>query len=288
VLATARSISRAARQLHLSPSALSRQLARLEARLGILLARRTASGLELTDGGRRLLRHAELWHELEHELLAELRGATRALAGFVRVAGYSSSMRSLLMPALAPLLRSNPALQVHFITLELSRVHAHLIDGHAEFALSLSHCPRQGIHNHALGEERNVLVESSQHRTRDEVYIDHEPGDNFTEFYFHQRCGRVPARFRRSYAHDIYGLIDAVAFGLGRAVLPRHLLHEDTRLRVVKELGELALPVVLHHHERVLHSRNTRAVLEALVTAVPALLQAPPAQVQVARQCVVA
>lgn len=274
VLATTGSISRAARQLHLSPSALSRQLARLEERLGLPLARRGTAGIELTDGGRCLLRHAEQWQQFESELLADLRGTPRDLAGFVRIAGYSSAVRSLLMPALAPLLRAHPGLQVHFLTLELSRVHTLLLDGHADIALSLAHCPRQGIHNHALGEERNVLVESALHRSRDEVYIDHEPSDNFTEFFLHQRVGRVPARFRRSYAHDIYGLIDAVALGLGRAVLPRHLLHGCTGLRVVAELGELALPVVLHHPERALHARPTRAVLDALLAGIPPRLAA--------------
>lgn len=273
VLANTRSISRAARQLHLSASALSRQLARLEERLGISLARRSTTGIELTDGGRRLLRHAEQWQALEAELLAELRGAERELAGFVRIAGYSSGVRSLLMPALAELLREHPALQVQFMTLELSRVQPQLIDGHADFALSLSHCPRHGIRNEVLGEERNVLVESSAHRSRDEVYIDHEPGDTFTEHFFHQRDGYAPARFRRSYAGDIYGLIDAVALGLGRAVLPRHLLGAGNGLRVVAEFGELALPVVLHYPERVLHARNTRAVLHALLDKAPILLQ---------------
>ena len=60
------SLSRAARELNLTPSAVSKSLSQLEERLGVLLVRRTTRSLSLTDQGRAFLSHAQtLLEEIE-------------------------------------------------------------------------------------------------------------------------------------------------------------------------------------------------------------------------------
>jgi DNA-binding transcriptional LysR family regulator len=59
VVARERNLTRAAEQLHLSQSALSSQIKQLEGHLGLALFRRTARGMELTEGGREMLTLAE-------------------------------------------------------------------------------------------------------------------------------------------------------------------------------------------------------------------------------------
>ena len=52
------SLSAAARQLSISPSAVSKTMSRLEARLGVQLLRRTTRRLSLTDSGREYVEQA--------------------------------------------------------------------------------------------------------------------------------------------------------------------------------------------------------------------------------------
>lgn len=59
VVARCGKLQRAADELHLSPSALSMQLAALQARLGVTLLRRTGRGLRLTEAGEQLLPAAQ-------------------------------------------------------------------------------------------------------------------------------------------------------------------------------------------------------------------------------------
>ena len=45
---------------------------------------------------------------MEEELVEQLTSKDSGLGGMLRIAGYSSIVRSVLIPALAPLLRDNP------------------------------------------------------------------------------------------------------------------------------------------------------------------------------------
>jgi predicted transcriptional regulator len=67
------SFKEAAADLHLSPSAVSRQIHSLEAHLGVALFLRLNPGLEITDAGRRYL-------ETANRVLAELRRAQEGFA----------------------------------------------------------------------------------------------------------------------------------------------------------------------------------------------------------------
>ena len=56
-------INRAAEKLHLTPQTLSGQISSFEARIGVVLFRRSGRRLELTDAGRTALTYAdEIFH----------------------------------------------------------------------------------------------------------------------------------------------------------------------------------------------------------------------------------
>ena len=98
----------AAKALRLSTSVVSRQIAALEAELGVGLLKRTTRTFELTEAGSTYLHHIR-------SLLSELEEANRALkspntaaAGRFRVAAPSTIGFSLIAPAIADFMAAQP------------------------------------------------------------------------------------------------------------------------------------------------------------------------------------
>ena len=116
------SFKQAAAELHLSPSAVSRQIQSLEAHLGVALFRRLNPGLELTPEGRRYL-------ESVHRVLGELRRAQDGLvaprSGPLRVSALQSFTESWLIPHLADFERAHPGVELRVeATLRYRRLRA--------------------------------------------------------------------------------------------------------------------------------------------------------------------
>lgn len=273
VLARELNFSRAADLLHITQPALTKRIQNLESLLGQALLIRQYGSLELTESGRLLQRYGAALEHQETELLASLVGErTGQLAGFFRIVTYSSALRSMVLPALAPVLRANPKLSCQAFRAEVEQLHEMLIAGKVDFCISLSECERAGIENVQIGVERDVLIESSVHASRDACYIDHDPRDNFTEKFFLSQTGSTVPRMERAYFDDIYGLIDAVAEGIGRAVAPVHLLDPAMPVRVVPGFRPFDVPVFLHYHHQPYYTRLQQAVMETLTTHCPPLL----------------
>ena len=268
VLARELNFSRAADLLHITQPALTKRIQNLEALLGQPLLIRQYGALELTEPGRILQRYGAALEHQEHELLQSLVGGSRSgpLAGFFRFVTYSSALRSVVLPALSHLMREHPKVMCQLFKAEVEVLHDMLIDGKVDFCISLSECERAGIENVPLGVERDVLIESSRHTNRETCYIDHDPRDNFTEKFFLSQTGSTVPRMERSYFDDIYGLIDAVGEGLGRAVVPVHLLDPSMPVRVVPGFRPYEVPVFLHYHRQPYYTRLHQAVIDTLTT----------------------
>jgi DNA-binding transcriptional LysR family regulator len=117
-VAHAGSIAAAARRMSFTPSALSQQLAKLEAEVGTRLVERGPLGIRLSDTGKILLEHGE-------RVLGELREAEAAvsarLAGQPRhvALGTFATAGTVLVPAaLAALRRDHPDVQLSLRDLE--------------------------------------------------------------------------------------------------------------------------------------------------------------------------
>lgn len=264
-LARELNFSRAAELLHVTQPALTKRIQNLEEALGQALFVRLRGGLQLTESGRILQRHAASVERQEQELLDDLVGGSPGIAGFFRLVSFSSCLRSVLIPALGGLLRDNPRLSCQVAKAEVHELHELLIDGKVDFSVSLSECERMGVENVHLGVERNVLIESARHDGRKDCYIDHDPRDNFTERFFLFQTGATAPKMLRAYFDDIYGLIDAVSEGVGRAVVPLHLLRPEHEVRPVPGFRPYEVPVFLHHYTQPYYTALQRSVIDTLV-----------------------
>ena len=276
-LARELNFSRAAEILHITQPALTKRIQNLEETLGQVLFLRLRGGLELTESGRILQRYGSSIEHQEQEVLDSLVGDKRAggeIAGFFRIASFSSALRSVVVPALGVLLRANPRLTCQTIKAEAHELHDMLIDGKVDFCVSLSESERMGVENAQIGVERNLLIESARYTVRPDCYIDHEPRDNFTERFFLSQTGSTVPKMQRVYFDDIYGLIDAVSQGIGRAVVPVHLIKPEHEVRAVAGYRPFEVPVLLQFHTQPYYPRLHRSVIDTMTRECPPLLSA--------------
>ena len=115
-LARALHFGRAARACHLSPSALSRSIQRLEAQVGEPLFEREHHKVTLTTAGAAFRRHAlavlEEWHRLEEELARE-RGELR---GTVHAYCTVTAAQSILPDLLGRVRQKHPGIRIELET----------------------------------------------------------------------------------------------------------------------------------------------------------------------------
>ncbi len=264
---------RASQRLHISPSALSQRISALEDQVNCRLFHRTATTVSITEAGNRLLQHCQKIKSLQDDLMCDL-SPRQVLGGTVSIASFSSVTRSLLMPALSHLIRQHPQLHVHFRVANMWELQDTLQRGQADFIVTRDPIERPGFQSILLGQEENVLVECEQQPHADGVYLDHCPSDDFTEQFFLHHEGVVDKPLRRIFVDDIYGILDGISLGLGRGVVPRHLLADTKGLRIVPGYDKTWLtPIYLQYASETHFSSAMHAVCDALENRVRSMLK---------------
>lgn len=120
-----------------------------------------------------------------------------------------------------------------------------------------------GVKKEILGYEEFVVIESRKHSTKEEVYLDHGPHDNATEAFFASQKN-APRFYRRSFMGDVYGIIDGVKAGLGKAVMSRHLVQAERDIKIVTGYSKYQRPITLHYFERPYYPKLFNMVLAEL------------------------
>lgn len=107
VIARERNLTRAARSLNVSPSALSTQLRALEAELGQPLFDRTQKALVLSEAGRLAFDYADTIFSAGNELLDTFAGKVPARRRILRVGAVSTLSRNFQLDFIRPLFASH-------------------------------------------------------------------------------------------------------------------------------------------------------------------------------------
>ncbi|MFI6513940.1 LysR family transcriptional regulator [Spirillospora sp. NPDC050679] len=111
-VATYGSVSAAADVLHVTTSAVSQQLAKLERETGQKLLERNGRGVRLTDAAELLVEHAEHILSLVERAEADLEAHRGAVVGQLTVAAFATAARGLLPGALGRLRAAHPDLRL--------------------------------------------------------------------------------------------------------------------------------------------------------------------------------
>ena len=250
------SFSRAAAQLDLSKSAVSKTVRGLEDHLGTKLLHRTTRRLSLTDTGARYVEQtARLLADLA-EIEAEAASVRATPRGRLRVNAPMSFGLAHVAPLLPGLLRAHPELE---IDLTLNDRVVDLVDEGVDVAVRIGRLPDSSLIARKLAETELILVASAGYLAQAPALAtaaDLARHDGLLYAYGPLRAewrlvdaGRpvaVPVRGRLR-ANNGDALALAAADGLGVALLPHFLarpyLDDDRLTRVLPGVSGGTLPV---------------------------------------------
>lgn len=237
------SYTRAAQELALSQSAVSRQIQTLESQLGIRLFRREGRSVKLTELGRRYA--AELGAALGRIRAATLQAMShQGEGGALRLATLPTYGSRWLLPRLQDFYRAHPGVTVHLhsrigpIDFQAEEIDAAITVGSGDWPDLRAHC----LHNEQL-----VAIASPEALAggmADPAWIASQTlltvasnqrgwAQWFTHYGLDHRHMRVGPSFELT-SH----LIQAVRAGIGVGLVPKALIGEEDRSASLAEVGE--------------------------------------------------
>ncbi|AJP01006.1 LysR family transcriptional regulator [Streptomyces cyaneogriseus subsp. noncyanogenus] len=131
------SVSGAAEGLHITTSAVSQQMSKLEREVGQQLLARNGRGVRLTDAGRLLAEHAARILSQVALAQSELEAHRGQVVGELRLSAFPTAARGLFPTALSALRAAHPALRVRSCELEPERGIAGVVRGDLDLAVVL-------------------------------------------------------------------------------------------------------------------------------------------------------
>ena len=153
------SLSAAARELGLTPSAVSRIITRLEKRLGVRLIVRSTRSLRLTSegesyalGARRILKDLD-----DTELSIASRGSP---SGNIKLTTATAHSRLTIVPLLKEFLLRYPDITIE---MDVSDQIRDVAAGHVDVAIRFGPLPDSGLHARRLGETGRVVLASPEY-----------------------------------------------------------------------------------------------------------------------------
>jgi LysR family transcriptional activator of dmlA len=156
-LASAGSLSAAARELHITTSAVSKHLALMESRIGVALVNRTTRRMSMTPEGELYLEHARrVLNDIND--MEELLGVSRATPmGLLRVNATLGFGRSHVAPLISRFVRKHPKVEVQ---LQLSVNPPALTDDSFDVCVRFGMPPDQRVIARRIAPNRRLLCAS--------------------------------------------------------------------------------------------------------------------------------
>ncbi|MBU2671023.1 LysR family transcriptional regulator ArgP [Actinoplanes bogorensis] len=240
------SFEAAARELHVTPSAVSQRIKALERSVGQVLVRR-AKPCVATSAGEALVRFAGQVKLLEQEALGQARDGTR-----ISIVVNADSLHTWFLPALATI--KGPQFELHtddeFHTADLLR------SGMAMAAVTADEEVVQGCRIEPLGAMRYLACG----RPADDTMILYNRKDRLQH-----RIAPDKSEMSIHYVPSASAFIEAIRLGLGWGVVPEWIAREDIAAGLYQDLGRhLDVPLYWQYW------RIDSEVLEELTAAVKA------------------
>lgn len=252
-----KNFSVAADNLCITQSALSQRVLKLEQEVSAKLFIRESRGITLTEPGSLLFDYVRDLQQREVEVINALTGQASTPSGIIRVAAFSSVLRSVVMPALSSIIRDAFGGHVEVFSRELRELPYMLKTGEADFIIhdnpklsgklvAIEIGQENLVHvrsKRGLNEKANFLKEQGQ-----TIFLDHDV-DDMTTYHFFTSQGQSDVNIQRSFYDDIYGILDGVRLGFGEAIVSEHLIAQDNEIEVVPHKNKVTSPVILYYQK---------------------------------------
>lgn len=252
----------AAKTIGITQSALSQRILKLEDDLETTLFIRETKNILLTESGDKLLRYAQNIQHLEEELLFDLKGSDNELAGKIRIAGYSSIMRSLIIPRLQTLLKEHSQIDFEFSTHEMHELPDVLLTGNADLVVMDYNWNKDEVEKIQIGFEEFVEIESKKNK-RCDIYLDHDVLDNATTSFFDFQ-GIKNKKINRKYMGDVYSIIDGVKLGFGKAIMSKHLIEFESDIKIIQHKKKYNRPIMSYYFKKTYYPKVFKKVIQCL------------------------
>ena len=125
--------------MHLTPSAVSQQIAKLSRELHVPLLEKHGRRVLLTDQAHLLLQHASVIHRQMEQARADLAAHHADHRGYITVGGFSSAIAALIAPALASLARVGPGVRLSVRETEPPDCYTLLEEGGVDIAVTVDY-----------------------------------------------------------------------------------------------------------------------------------------------------
>lgn len=157
-VADARSVGKAAMQLHMAQPPLSVHIHNLEAQLGTALFRRGPRGMELTDAGGALYSRAKEALALAHDGFEAARAVAAGRRGRLTV-GYMFALGYAVLPKLVPELRRTlSGVDIQFVEMSASTYEMLISEFKVTVGLCMPPLQRSGIATVTIGKQPLLLA----------------------------------------------------------------------------------------------------------------------------------
>jgi DNA-binding transcriptional LysR family regulator len=238
VLEQCGTVTGAAELLHLTPSAVSHQMAQLARDLGVTLLERRGRRVYLTSAGHALVAHADDLAARWERARAQLHEPSGRSGGPVRLHGFPSAVAGLLVHAVELLRASHPELRASIVESEGRHGYDLLVSGGADIVLAVATAETPSLQDSRfeqevlLAEPLDLLVPGAhplagRHEARVADLSEDQwivPVAGSCDFYDLTLAACTIAGFTptiRHQAKDSLAVSAMVARGLGVALVPR-------------------------------------------------------------------
>ncbi len=282
-VAEAGSFTTAGARLNSSQSAVSRQIKTLEESLNVALFTRHARGLVLTSEGQQLFNTtSNVSRKIEatqHDLM-ESKGRP---FGELRITTMVTFGAVWLTPHLSTFMEQYPELNIKLI---LDDEDLDLSAGQADVAIRLHEPSQNDLIQRPLAQFHNHIYASPEYLDRMGTPSEPEELDNHDIISCGARLSTVikglewsltvgtkggRKRVPRLEVNNLYGVMHAVEQGMGLAVLPDYLVHNNSRLvRLFRELPGHTFPSYFCYPPELRGSKRVAVIRDFLIQAIRA------------------
>ena len=230
-------VTSAAQGLHLTPSAVSQQIAALSRELGVPLLEKTGRGVRLTGQAQLILTHATVVQAQFERARADLAAFADGRIGRVSIASFASGISGLIAPAIKRLRTTRPGIVATVIEAEPPDVFTRLDRGEIDIVVAVDYrkAPPRNDPNYfrveLLADVLDVALPTTHRLAKresielselaSEIFVTASPGTSCSEVTLATCAAAGFSPDVRHYSVDWRAIAALVAVEAGIALVPR-------------------------------------------------------------------